>query len=132
MTPTASAHTRQRTRLEAVFTDDKHLAVAVTSSVYQRNIAAYYQPDRPRGKTMMTALIESLRRGVPTVLEELAQLGRTLWRRRVDALAFFDHQISNRPTEAIDGRLEALSRNALGFRTSTTTDGALHQLVNAL
>ena len=130
---------RQRTRLEAVFADDDHLAVQLTWSVYQRIIAAYCQPDRRRGKTMMTALIDSLRRGVPAVLEELAQLGRTLWRRRVDVLAFFDHQTSNGPTEAINGRLEALRRNALGFRNFThyrwrslLHSGALHQLINAL
>ena len=88
----------------------------MTWSVYQRIIAAYSQPDRRRGKTMMTAIIDSLRRGVPTVLEELAQLGRTLWRRHADVLAYFDHHASNGPTEAINGRLEALRRNALGFR----------------
>jgi transposase len=67
--------------------------VQVTWSVYQRIIAAYDHPDRRRGKTMMTAIIESLRRSVPAVLEELAQLGRTLWRRRTDILAFFDHRL---------------------------------------
>jgi transposase len=130
---------RQRTRLEAVFADDNHLAVLVTWSIYQRVIAAYSQPDRHRGKTMMTAIITSLRRGVPAVLEELAQLGRTLWRRRTDVLAFFDHHTSNGPTEAINGRLEALRRNALGFRNPThyrwrslLHSGALHTLVNAL
>ena len=40
----------------------------------------------------------------------------TLTRRRTDILAFFDHHASNGPTEAINGRLEALRRNALGFR----------------
>jgi len=81
--------------------------------------AAYDHPDRRRGKTMMTAIIESLRRSVPAVLEELAQLGRTLWRRRTDILAFFDHHASNGPTEAMNVRLEALRRNALGFRNLT-------------
>jgi transposase len=110
---------RQQARLSAVFADDDHLAVLVTWSVYQRIIAAYSQPDRRRGKTMMTAIIDSLRRGVPAVLEELAQLGRTLWRRHADVLAYFDHHASNGPTEAINGRLEALRRNALGFRNLT-------------
>ena len=130
---------RQRSRLEAVFADDDHLAVQVSWGVYQRIIAAYGHPDRRRGKTMMTAIIDSLRRGVPTALEELAQLGRTLHRRRADVLAFFDHQASNGPTEAINGRLEALRRNALGFRNLThyrwrslLHSGALHTLVNAL
>jgi transposase len=72
----------------------------------------------------MTRLIDAIRRGVPAGLEELAQLGRTLWRRRADILAFFDHHASNGPTEAINGRLEALRRNALGFRNLTTIDSA--------
>jgi transposase len=132
-------NTRQQSRLTAVFADDNHVAVLVTWSVYQHVIAAYCHPDRRRGKTMMTAIIDSLRRGVPAGLEELAQLGRTLWRRRADVLAFFDHHASNGPTEAINGRLEALRRNALGFRNLTNYrlrsllhSGALHALVNAL
>ncbi len=48
-------------------------------------------------------------------MEEIAQL-RTLWRRRVDILAFFDQHVFNGPTEAVNGRREALRRNALGFR----------------
>ena len=36
-----------------------------------------------------------------------------------DVLAYFDHHASNGPTEAINGRLEALRRNALGFRNLT-------------
>jgi transposase len=110
---------RQKARLEAVFADDDHLAVLVTWSVYQRLIATYSQPDRHRAKTMMTTLIDSLRHRLPDGLEELAQLGRTLWRRRADVLAYFDHHASNGPTEAINGRLEALRRNALGFRNLT-------------
>ena len=111
--------TRQQSRLTSVFADDHHVAVVVTWSVYQRIIAAYSQPDRRRGKSMMTALINSLRRGVPAGLEELSQLGRTLWRRRADVLAFFDHHTSNGPTEAINGRLEHLRGSALGFRNLT-------------
>lgn len=84
-------------------------------------------------------MIDSIRCAVPAGLEEIAQLGRTLWRRRNDILAFFDHHASNGPTEAINGRLEALRRNALGFRNLThcrirslLRSGALHTLVNAL
>lgn len=110
---------RQKARLEAVFTDEAHLAVQLCWSFYQRLIAAYAQPDRGRGKTMMTTIIITLRHGLPDALEELAQLGRTLWRRRTDVLAYFDHHASDGPTEAINGRLEALRRNALGFRNLT-------------
>jgi transposase len=130
---------RQQSRLTGVFADDAHLSVVVTWSVYQRVIAAYADTNRRRGKQTMTTLINSIRRGLPTGLEEIAQLGRTLWRRRDDILAFFDHHASNGPTEAINGRLEALRRNALGFRNLTNYrlrsllhSGALHQLVNAL
>jgi len=130
---------RQRARLEAVFADDAHLAVELCWGFYQRMIAAYAHPDRRRGKTMMTTVIDALRNGVPAVLEELAQLGRTLHRRRADILAYFDHHASNGPTEAINGRLEALRRNALGFRNLTHYRlrsllhcGNLTQLIHAL
>jgi len=130
---------RQQARLTTVFADDNHLAVLVTWSIYQRLIAAYSHPDRRRGKTMLAAIIDSLRRGVPAGLEEMAQLGRTLNRRRADVLAYFDHHASNGPTEAINGRLEALRRNALGFRNLTHYRlrsllhcGNLIQQINAL
>lgn len=107
---------RQKARLEAAFADEAHLAVEVCWGFYQRLSAAYAHADRRRGKTMMTTIINSLRHSLPAGLEELAQLGRTLYRRRADVLAYFDHHASNGPTEAINGRLEALRRNALGFR----------------
>ena len=114
-------------------------AVKLAWVIYQKIIAAYADANPRRGKKTMTALIDSIRRGLPAGLEEIAELGRTLWRRRTDILAFFDHHTSNGPTEAINGRLEALRRNALGFRNLThyrwrslLHSGALHQLVNAL
>lgn len=130
---------RQYNRLTSVLDADEHIAVKVAHVIYQRIIAAYADSNRRRGKHVMTRLIDSIRRGVPVGLEEIAQLGRTLWRRRGDILAFFDHHASNGPTEAINGRLEALRRNALGFRNIThyrirslLHSGALHALVNAL
>lgn len=57
------------------------------------------------------------------VAVEAALDGRTLWRRRADMLAFFDHT-SNGPIEAINGGLEALRRNPSGSATSPTTDYA--------
>jgi transposase len=117
---------------------DEHIAVKVAHSIYQKIIAAYADPNRRRGKHEMTTLIDSIRRGVPAG-KEIAQLGRTLWRRRHDMLAFFDHHASNGPTEAINGRLEAVRRNTLGFRNLThylilslLHSGALHALINAL
>ena len=86
----------------------------------------------------MTRLIASIRRGVPAGLKD-----RPTWPHLMapphDILAFFDHHACNGPTEAINGRLQALRRNALGFRNLThyrirslLHSGALHQLVNAL
>ena len=100
---------------------------------------AYADANRRRAKQGMSTLIDSIRRSVPAGLEEIAQLGHTLSRRRADILAFFDHHTSNGPTEAINGRLEALRRNALGFRNLThyrtrslLHSGAFHKLINAL
>ena len=78
--------------------------------------------------------------GVPKPLAEVITLGRTLKKRAAAVLAYFDRPgTSNGPTEAINGRLEALRRNALGFRNLThyrwrslLHSGALHALVNAL
>ena len=95
---------------------DEHLAVEVTWFAYQQIIAAYADQNRQRGKALLTSVIDRLRSGLPAGPEELATLGRTLHRRREDVLAYFDHRASNGPTEAINGRLEALRRNALGFR----------------
>jgi hypothetical protein len=47
---------------------------------------------------------------------ELATLARTRHQRPDDVLAYFTHRASNRPTQAINGRLETPRRNALGFR----------------
>ncbi|NDK91109.1 transposase, partial [Gordonia desulfuricans] len=52
-------------------------------------------------------------------LSELAQLGRSLWSRRAEILAYFDTGASNGPVEAINGRLEHLRGIALGFRNLT-------------
>jgi len=83
-------------------------------------IAAYRHPDRREGRALMTAVIDSVTRGVPTALSELVTLGRTLTKRAEDVLAFFDLPgTSNGPTEAINGRLEHLRGSALGFRNLT-------------
>ena len=67
----------------------------------------------------MERIINTLRKGVPKGLEELAQLGRTLWRRREDVLAYFDIGASNGPVEAINGRLVVMSREVVNdFRGS--------------
>jgi len=83
-------------------------------------ITAYREPDRTRGRALMTKLIESLTEGVPPALTELLTLGRTLTTRAADVLAYFDRPgTSNGPTEAINGRLEHLRGSALGFPNLT-------------
>nr|WP_194720363.1 ISL3 family transposase [Cellulosimicrobium arenosum] len=111
---------KQKGRLEALFAADEHVEVEATWGIYQRMITAYRHPDRAQGRALMTAVIDSLTRGVPTALTELVTLGRTLKRRADDVLAFFDLPgSSNGPTEAINGRLEHLRGSALGFRNLT-------------
>ena len=83
-------------------------------------ITAYREPDRAKGRELMTALIETLSHGVPAVLREVITLGRTLKKRAADVLAYFERPgTSNGPTEAINGRLEHLRGSALGFRNLT-------------
>jgi len=112
--------TKQIQRLHDLFTGDEHVQVEATWGIYQRMIAAYREPDRTRGRALMTKLIASLRNGVPAALSELHTLGRTLNTRAANVLAYFDRPgTSNAPTEAINGRLEHLRGSALGFRTLT-------------
>jgi transposase len=111
---------KQAQRLDALFASDDHVEVEATWGIYQRMIAAYREPDRRRARQLMAAVIDSLSAGVPKLLVELARLGRTLKRRAVDVLAYFDRPgTSNGPTEAINGRLEHLRGSALGFRNLT-------------
>jgi transposase len=111
---------RQRARLNAVFADDRHVEVEATWGIYQRIVTAYRDPDRRTGKAALAKVITSISTGVPTELTELITLGRTLKRRAIDVLAYFDRSgTSNGPTEAINGRLEHLRGTALGFRNLT-------------
>ncbi|MGO4604338.1 ISL3 family transposase [Terrabacter sp. 2YAF2] len=111
---------KQQDRLSALFAVAEHVEVEATWGIYQRMIGAYREPDRTRGRELMTALIASLSAGVPAALTELITLGRTLRKRAADVLAYFDRPgTSNGPTEAINGRLEHLRGSALGFRNLT-------------
>lgn len=87
----------------------------------------------------MRRVIESLRSKIPAGLEELAQLGRMLWKRRGDILAFFDIGAFNGPVEAFNGRLEHLRGLALGLRNlanyiwrSSLHSGRLQDKINPL
>jgi transposase len=111
---------KQKARLTALFAVDEHVEVEVTWGIYQRMIAAYREPDRKNGRELMSKLIDSVSHGVPAALSEVVTLGRTLKKRAVDVLAYFDRPgTSNGPTEAINGRLEHLRGSALGFRNLT-------------
>lgn len=112
---------RGQDRLARLFSQrEEHIALEVSYLAYQDIIDAYQHPDRRTGKRLMAALIDKLRRGLPHGLAEIAQLGRTLWRKRDQVLAFFDRGgASNGPVEAINGRLEHLRGIALGFRNFT-------------
>ena len=131
---------RQKQRLDMLWaTDDDYVALEVTWLFYQDLIAAYGHPKKSEDKKLVSRVINSIRKGVPAGLEELAQLGRTLWRRREDVLAYFDIGASNGPVEAINGRLEHLRGIALGFRNlnhyilrSLIHSGQLQGKINAL
>jgi transposase len=111
---------KQKDRIAALFAADKHVEVETTWGIYQRMIAAYREPDRRKGRDLMSKLIESVSQGVPAALSEIITLGRTLKKRAADVLAYFDRPgTSNGPTEAINGRLEHLRGSALGFRNLT-------------
>jgi transposase len=111
---------KQRTRLQAVFADERHVEVEATWGIYQRVVAAYRNPDRVAAKTELKKIIATISGRVPTELAEVITLGRTLKRRAADVLAYFDRAgTSNGPSEAINGRLEHLRGSALGFRNLT-------------
>jgi transposase len=111
---------KQTQRLEALFAIEEHVEVEATWGIYQRMISAYREPDRNKGRELMTAVIDAVSAGVPAALTELITLGRTLKKRAADVLAYFDQPgTSNGPTEAINGRLEHLRGSALGFRNLT-------------
>lgn len=106
----------QKTRLDKLFTfDDDYAPLQTTWSYYQHIIVCYDQSNKHQAKKTMANLIDTLVTLKDKTTAELAQLGRTLNKRRHDILAFFDIGVSNGPVEAINGRLEHLRGIALGF-----------------
>lgn len=81
---------KQKARLEAVFADEQHIDVEVAEHIYQDLVAAYATPDKRAGKLTMFKTLKRIKPGVPKELAELAQLGRSLWKRRQEILAYFD------------------------------------------
>ena len=131
---------KQKIRLfESLTSHDQHVAVEITYQIYQELIAAYEHRQRREGKKLMYKILRRIRSGLPAGLAELAPLGRSLWRRRADILAYFDTGVSNGPVEAINGRLEHLRGIAQGFRNldhyilrSLLHSGQLAYRINAL
>ena len=87
----------------------------------------------------MYKLLKQIHTGLPVGVPELGQLGRSLWKRKEQILAYFDTRASNGPTEATNGRLEHLRGIALGFRNLThyllrslLNCGQLAERINAL
>ncbi|AGP63469.1 putative transposase [Mycobacterium intracellulare subsp. yongonense 05-1390] len=140
LTRTELLTTKQKAKLDkALAAHDAHAAVEVTACYYQDLIGAYANPDRRAGKLAMFKCLKRIRTAMPKGLDELAQLGRSLWKRRREILAYFDVGVSNGPVEAINGRLEHLRGIALGFRNlnhyilrSLIHSGQLQERINAL
>ena len=101
--PTCSP-TSRRERLTRLFAVDEHVEVEATWGIYQRMIAAYREPDRARGRELMTELIDSVSHGVPAALTEVITLGRTLKKRAADVLAYFDRPGTSQRTDRGDQR----------------------------
>jgi transposase len=51
---------KQRTRLQAVFADERHVEVEATWGIYQRVVAAYRNPDRVAAKTELKKIIATI------------------------------------------------------------------------
>ncbi|PXY12875.1 ISL3 family transposase [Corynebacterium striatum] len=108
---------KQRGRLEELFDfDDDYAPLQETWTYYQQVISCYNNPNKQAAKKAMSTLIDTLVDIKDAGIAEIAQLGRTMNKRRKDILAYFDHGVSNGPVEAINGRLEFLRGIALGFR----------------
>src|SRR5699024_1144623 len=83
---------KQTIRLQAALAaEDAHVAVEVVHQIYQELIDAYEHQDRRAGKIMMFKLLKRIHTDVPSGLRELAQLGRSLWKRRHEPGAFTGH-----------------------------------------
>lgn len=92
--------------LESVFASDEHVEVEATRGIYQCIAATYRELDKKTAKELIRVVIDAVADGVPALLVEIRRLGRTLKKRSIDVLAFFDRPgTSNCPTEASNGRL---------------------------
>lgn len=130
---------QQNKQLEELFNHDDYKVLQRAWQVYQVIINCYNNPDKKEAKTKLRTIITTCRTLPNSTYPELAQLGRSLYKRLGDVLAYFDNGISNGPVEAINGRLEHLRGIALGFRNQTNYilrclihSGQLTEKINAL
>ncbi len=72
--------------------------------VCQRMIAAYCEPNRTRGRELMSTLTGSVSQGAPKALSEVVMLGGTLDKRAADVLACFDRPGTQQRTGRGDQR----------------------------
>ncbi len=73
-----------------MFANEEHIDIEVTEGVYQELVSAYADSDKRARKLAIFKVLKHIRSGVPKELAELAQLGRSLWKRRKEILAHFD------------------------------------------
>ncbi|MGB3707043.1 MAG: ISL3 family transposase [Gordonia sp. (in: high G+C Gram-positive bacteria)] len=92
---------KQKIRLfESLTRHDDHAAVEATYPIYQQLTAAYEHREHREGKKLIYKTLKRIHQGVPAALAELAQLGRSLWARRAEILAYFDTGVSTDPSMA--------------------------------
>ena len=72
---------KQIHRLHALFAGDDHVELEATWGIYQPMITAYREPNRTKGRELLSKLIDDLGHSVPKVLSEIITLCRTLPRR---------------------------------------------------
>lgn len=118
----ATLNEKQRGRLDRLFADPANAPLRIMWGAWQKTIRCYACQDHAKARSMMDEPVDAIN-AMPrqsSVPRELRHLGRTLGKRRSDVLAYFRYDFSsNRPTEAINGRLEHLRGIALGFRNIT-------------
>jgi transposase len=113
---------KHKNRLVDLFAVDEHVEVEATWRTYQPMIAAYREPDRKQGRTLMGQFIASLSSGVPTALTEIVTLGRTLKQCAADVLAYFERPgTANGPTEASTAASSTSAAPRSASATSPTT-----------
>ncbi|WP_141244321.1 transposase [Dietzia natronolimnaea] len=118
-------------------THDAHVAVEVTYGICPRLIEAYGTLASVR-ETSRCASSSNPSGRVPKDLPVLAQLGRSLWKRHRELVAYFDVGAASGAFEAINGCLEHLRGIARGFRNlkhyivrSLTHSGQAQNRINA-